>query len=117
MWNRYSTHVHRVLGIGQLRVLFNVKSLHLVGLLDCHTNFTWPAAGPQVFTAGACALAGPTLALPLDIGCWGRTTQNPGWNDLVWGRHGRIDCKPIYQLILHAAGLRGFVPPTGYRKI
>jgi len=52
-------------------VLFDIEtvkcqiepSLHLVGLLDCHTTFTWPTARAQVFTAGEHALAGPTLAL------------------------------------------------------
>jgi len=33
----------------------------------------------QNFTAGARALASPTLAPPLHMGCWGGTTQNLGW--------------------------------------
>ena len=32
----------------------------------------------QNFTAGARALASPTLAPPLHMGCWGGTTQNTG---------------------------------------
>jgi len=42
----------------------------------------------QVFTAGERALADPTLALPLDMGCWGGMTHNLLQNDRVWGGRG-----------------------------
>jgi len=66
--------------------------------VDCHTIFTWPRQlyAYQNFTAEEHALAGPTLAPPIDMGYWGGTSQNLGWNDRVWGgrgadRPGRID--------------------------
>ena len=68
----------------------------------------------QNFTAGARALASPTLAPPLHMGCWGGTTQNLGrivpqlgaerphlgrtWGGSTRGgsTEGRIDRYPTY---------------------
>ena len=44
----------------------------------CHTIL--PDHAYQHFTAGERALAGLTLAPPLDMGCWGGTTQHLGRN-------------------------------------
>ena len=48
--------------------------------VDCHTyHFNWPRKLYN-FTAEERALAGPTLAPPFDMGCWGGTIQHPGRN-------------------------------------
>ena len=48
--------------------------------LYCHTIFPDQLYAYQHFTAGERALAGLTMAPPLDMGCWGRTTQLLGRN-------------------------------------
>jgi len=51
-----------------------------IGLLDCHTILPNQLYAYQHFTAGQRALAGLTLAPPLDMGCSGGTTQHLGRN-------------------------------------